>query len=50
MCRTYEDANIIEAELIKQFDCLASGGKGYNFSLGGETAPKSEAFKQIMRE
>jgi group I intron endonuclease len=47
-CKNYEDANLTEEELIKQYDSLASGGKGYNLSLGGETAPKTEEWKTAM--
>jgi group I intron endonuclease len=48
ICTSYEDANSTEAILISQYNCIASNG--YNLSLGGETAPKSEEFKQKMRD
>jgi len=49
-CRGYDDVNFIEEELIKQYDCLVSGGKGYNISLGGETAPKTEEWKKKVSQ
>jgi group I intron endonuclease len=45
-CKSYEDANYIEEQLIKQYNCLVNDGYGYNLSLGGEVAPKSEDFKR----
>ena len=49
-CKNWEDANWTEEELIKQYDSLVKNGKGYNVSLGGETAPKSDEWKQTMRD
>jgi group I intron endonuclease len=49
-CRSYEDANWAEEELIRQYDCLAFGGKGYNLSLGGEVAPKTDEWKQKVSQ
>lgn len=49
-CSSYEDANYIEEELIKQYNCLARDGYGYNLSLGGESAPKSEEFKKKVSQ
>ena len=36
-CKTQEDANWCEEELIKQYDCLAEDKKGYNVKSGGLT-------------
>jgi len=49
-CSTQEDANWAEEELIIQYDSLVKNGKGYNIALGGASAPKSEEWKQAMRE
>jgi len=46
-CKSYEDANWTEEELIRQYSSLAKDDKGYNLSLGGETAPKSEEWKRM---
>lgn len=48
-CNSQDYANWAEEELIKQYDCLVSNGKGYNISLGGSVAPKSEQWKQAMK-
>lgn len=48
-CKTYENANYLEEQLIIQYNSLAKNN-GYNLSLGGMNAPKSEAWKQIMRD
>ena len=48
-CKTQDDANYIETELVKQYDSYISTNKGYNVTLGGMNAPKSEEFKQMMR-
>ena len=50
ICWSYEDANWTEEELIKQYDSLANNCKGYNLSLGGETAPKTEEWKQAVKK
>lgn len=49
-CKTWDDANEIETLLVLQYDSLINNGKGYNVSLGGTVAPKSEKWKQSMRE
>jgi group I intron endonuclease len=43
-----DDANLMEQELIKQYDSLIWNGKGYNCTEGGFNAPKTEEFKQLM--
>jgi group I intron endonuclease len=48
-CNSQDYANWAEEELIKQYDCLVGNGKGYNISLGGCVAPKSEQWKQAMK-
>lgn len=49
-CRTQDDANEIETVLVAQYDSFIKSGKGYNATLGGMNAPKSEAWKQTMRD
>jgi group I intron endonuclease len=49
-CKNIDDANETEAILIKQYESHISIGKGYNVSNGGNNAPKSEEFKQMMRD
>lgn len=46
---SYILANGMEQSLIVLFESHTSTGKGYNVSWGGENAPKSEEFKQMMR-
>ena len=48
VCKMQEDANYLEEYLINQYDCLAKNGKGYNISLGGMVAPKTEEWKAHM--
>lgn len=45
-----DDANEIETELVSQYDCHISSGKGYNVTYGGSNAPKSEEWKQLISE
>lgn len=47
-CRTWEDANDIETLLVAQYGSLVPNG--YNVSLGGFNAPKSEAWIQAMKD
>lgn len=49
-CKTQNDANETETELVKQYDSFVKNGKGYNVTLGGMNAPKTEVFRQMMRE
>lgn len=49
-CKTQEDANQTETLLVSQYESHISTGKGYNVSNGGMNAPKTEAFKQQMRD
>lgn len=48
-CKTQDDANFIETELVKQYNSYIEDGKGYNATLGGMNAPKSEKWKAHMR-
>lgn len=48
-CRSQDDANYTEAELIKQYDSLWSG-YGYNVAAGGQSSPKSEETKKKLSE
>src|SRR5580698_6149356 len=34
-CRSVDDANYLETELVKQYDSYVSNGKGYNATHGG---------------
>ena len=47
-CKNWEDANDIETLLVQQYDSQTPNG--YNVAPGGINAPKSEAWKQKMRE
>lgn len=49
-CKNWEDANYIETELVKQYDSFIANGKGYNATLGGMNAPKSEEWRQAMKD
>jgi group I intron endonuclease len=55
-CKTQDDANYLEIELIKQYDSL-SISNGYNITSGGRKTvcdkirgPKSEAHKEKIRQ
>lgn len=48
--QNYWQADCLEQNYIKQYDCHISHGKGYNVSLGGPVAPKSEEWRQMMRD
>jgi group I intron endonuclease len=47
-CKTWEDANEIETLLVAQYGSLVPNG--YNVSLGGFNAPKSEAWKEAFKK
>lgn len=49
-CKTQDDANCIETELVKQYDSFIKNGKGYNVTLGGMNAPKTEEWKRKVSE
>jgi group I intron endonuclease len=49
-CKTQDDANETETELVRQYDSFVTNGKGYNATHGGMNAPKSELWKQAMRD
>ena len=49
-CRSQEDANYTETELVKQYDSFTGNGKGYNATLGGMNAPKTEEWKRKVSE
>jgi group I intron endonuclease len=44
-----DNANEEETLLVKQYESHVSTGKGYNATWGGMNAPKTEEFKQMMR-
>jgi group I intron endonuclease len=48
-CWTYEDANDMETLLIIQHGTHVSTQQGYNILWGGSNAPKSEEWKQMLR-
>jgi len=50
LCRTQDDANETETELVKQYNSFIKNGNGYNVTLGGMNAPKTEAWRQMMRD
>jgi group I intron endonuclease len=47
-CKTWDDANDTETLLVSQYNSLVPNG--YNVSLGGINAPKSEEWRQKMRD
>lgn len=47
-CKTWDDANEIETLLVSQYNSLVPNG--YNVSLGGFNAPKSEQWTQAMKD
>lgn len=47
-CKTWDDANDTETLLVSQYNCLVPNG--YNVACGGINAPKSETWKQAMRD
>lgn len=49
-CKSIDDANLLETELVKQYDSYVGNGKGYNATIGGMNAPKTEEWKQYMRD
>lgn len=49
-CLTQEDANDTEALLIEQYNSYISNGCGYNVTLGGANASKTEEWKQKVSE
>jgi len=49
-CKNQDDANYTETELVKQYQSHISTNKGYNATHGGMNAPKTEEFKQMMRD
>lgn len=40
----------VEKELIEQYQSHVSTGLGYNVSRGGSTSPKTEEWKQVMKD
>lgn len=49
-CRNQEDANETETLLVDQYNSFVVNESGYNATHGGMNAPKSEEFKQMMRD
>lgn len=49
MCKE-SDANGLETLIVEQNKSHISLGKGYNVSLGGNNAPKTEAWKQMISD
>lgn len=47
-CKTWEDANETETILVAQYNSRVPSG--YNVALGGINAPKTEEWKQMMRD
>ena len=48
-CKGQDNANELETELVAQYDSFVNNNKGYNATHGGMNAPKSEQWKQAMR-
>jgi group I intron endonuclease len=49
-CQIWDDANELETLLVTQYDCHISANKGYNSTRGGFNAPKTEKFRQMLRD
>jgi len=49
-CKTQDDANTTETELVKQYNSFVGNGEGYNATLGGMNAPKTEEWKQKVSQ
>lgn len=49
-CLDQNAANEAETTIVKQEDSYVSINKGYNVSNGGANAPKTEVWKNMMRE
>ena len=49
-CKTQDDTNNTETELVKQYDSFIGNGGGYNATLGGMNAPKTEEWKQKISQ
>lgn len=49
-CKTQDDANFIETELVSQYDSFIANDKGYNVTLGGMNAPKTEEWKKVISQ
>lgn len=47
-CKTQDDANELETALVSQYDTYIGNGKGYNVTLGGFNAPKTDAWKAAV--
>jgi group I intron endonuclease len=50
VCKGQDNANYLETFLVEQYDSYVNNNKGYNATHGGMNAPKTEAFKQMMRD
>jgi len=48
-CKSQEDANFTETLLVSQYDSFIKNGNGYNVTLGGMNAPKTDEWKQAMK-
>jgi group I intron endonuclease len=49
-CKGQDNANYLETELVSQYDSYIGNNKGYNLTLGGMNAPKSDIWKQSFKE
>ena len=49
-CKTQDDANETETLLVKQYNSFISNNKGYNATLGGNNAPKSDLWRQAIKK
>jgi len=48
-CKSQDDANFTETALVSQYDSFIKNGNGYNVTLGGMNAPKTDEWKQAMK-
>lgn len=49
-CKGQDNANFLETALVKQYNSYVDNGYGYNATHGGMNAPKSEEWRQMMRD
>ncbi len=47
-CNNTDAANELETKFVTKYDSYIQNGKGYNATLGGYNAPKSEAWKKNL--
>lgn len=49
-CKSQDDANFLETELVTQYNSFISNNNGYNATYGGMNAPKSDEWKLALKK